>query len=84
MKKIKKIVFLLLLTAMAGVCLPVVGQVTAPGNNLYTLFPPDNFTGHEIDCNCYLHWETPQTPTAREFITGWWITSRFTVNVEDL
>ncbi|MEI6681507.1 MAG: T9SS type A sorting domain-containing protein [Bacteroidota bacterium] len=63
MKKIKKLAFLLLVTAIAGVCMPVGGQGTAPGNNLYTLYPPVNFTGHEIDCNCYFHWETPQTPS---------------------
>ena len=65
MKKIKKLAFLLLLTAMAGVFLPVDGQVTAPGNNLYTLYPPGNFTGHEIDCSCYLRWEVPQTPAGK-------------------
>ena len=62
MKLFKKLAFLLLITAAAGVCMPVYGQVTPPGKKLYTLYPPLSLTATAIECSVYLTWQKPQTP----------------------
>ena len=62
MNAIKKLSFLLLLTMLAGVCLPIEGQVRPPGKKLYTLYPPLNVTGTAIECSVYLQWQKPQAP----------------------
>ena len=62
MNPIKKLALLLLLTALAGVCMTLEGQVTPPGKKLYTLYPPLNFAGTMTECNGYLYWQKPQMP----------------------
>ena len=62
MNPIKKLAFLLLVTALAGVCMPPAGQATPPGNKLYTLYPPLNLSVTAVECNAYLHWQKPQMP----------------------
>jgi hypothetical protein len=75
MNPIKKLAFLLLITALAGVCSPPAGQATPPGNNLYTLYPPLNLTATAIECNAYLHWQKPQMPggATPAGLTGYYI-----------
>jgi hypothetical protein len=62
MKNIYKLTLLLLLTAMAGVWGPVSGQGLPRNHPLYTLYPPLNFAGTQVECNVYLQWQKPQMP----------------------
>jgi hypothetical protein len=62
MNPTKKLAFLLLITALAGVCSPPAGQATPPGNKLYTLYPPLNIGGGQCECCLCLQWQKPQTP----------------------
>jgi hypothetical protein len=62
MKPLQKLMFLLLLTGMAGISFPITAQTVIQDNQLYTLYPPLNFAGTAIECSSYLHWDKPQLP----------------------
>ena len=62
MNHIYKVAFILLLTGIASVSVPICSQAVAQNNHLYTLYPPLNFAGTAIECSSYLHWDKPQLP----------------------
>ncbi|MEI6681508.1 MAG: T9SS type A sorting domain-containing protein [Bacteroidota bacterium] len=62
MNPIKKLAILLSIAVLAGVCMPVAGHSTPPGNPVYTLYSPLNLTATGIECSAYLQWQKPQAP----------------------
>ncbi len=62
MNPFKNLAILLLLTALAGVFVPALGQEPPPGKKVYTLYPPINLAATNVNCYGYLTWQKPQMP----------------------
>ena len=75
MKYTLKLAFMLLLTAFTGINCSSQGQAMNPGNTVYTLYSPLNFTGTAVECNSYLTWQKPQLPdgTTPAGLAGYYI-----------